>query len=786
MNLLNEKRKLLPMGEYQLGGGGGGTTQSTSTSYQTNIPEYAKPYVETMLGATQKQLFKGNPTEGGGFDITGFQPYKAYGGTYDTEGNQTSYDPGKAIAGFQPMQQQAQEGIKNMQLPGQYQQGIQGTQAAGLGAFDVANQANVGGFQNQVGGYMNPYLQQSLAPQLQMMQQQQGQQATQRAGQATQAGAFGGSRFGLQNAQAGLNDQLAQQNLVGNAYNQAFGQAQGQYNQNLQNQLSGYAGVGAAANQLAGLGGQQLQAQQGIYNAQNTAGAQQQALEQQKINQSMTDYANAQQYPLMQLGTMSNMIRGLPMQAQTTNQYVAAPNTLTQGIGAAGTAASLYNAVKAKGGVIKEMASGGITSVPKYDVGGAVENTLEDMDVEGLQRQIKESSSPSVKRMAQRLLREKQMGMAGGGIVAFYEGEIVKQPEVGASAEGRAGEVAAQQAAPGIIAAPPPPTTAKTNTVAQELGTSGLPGLLQAQLTEANTRRDRPTEDLVAEEKAAMKKANIPLVSEGQAQQRADLMAERANSKDEAERQRYMRLAQFFAKWGSTPGPTLVAGMQAVNSSVDGFVTDEKEAKKLKREIDKNIAELDNATRLEDLGLFDKARKIKQDAAKDAERINEKIIEFKSQRERDDANERKARIVAKETHDREIEKAHITGKYHLQAAGITQNSKVDAALNNAMRNEAGVEKAIQDGKEKLMKKYPNLGIIEKSTDKESQAFAAGARDEINKFNAEAKKRRDAAKQITDIYRKAKGIGEGVDLDGTGITSSATTGAKSKPISAYER
>jgi signal recognition particle GTPase len=47
---------------YMGGGGGGAPQQSTSTSYQTNIPEYAKPYVETMLGATQKQLFQGTPT----------------------------------------------------------------------------------------------------------------------------------------------------------------------------------------------------------------------------------------------------------------------------------------------------------------------------------------------------------------------------------------------------------------------------------------------------------------------------------------------------------------------------------------------------------------------------------------------------------------------------------------------------------------------------------------------------------------------------------------------------
>jgi hypothetical protein len=73
MNLLDAKRKLLPLSGYMgggSGGGGGGTQQSTNTTYQTNIPEYAKPYVETMLGATQKQLFQGNPTGDGGFDIT--------------------------------------------------------------------------------------------------------------------------------------------------------------------------------------------------------------------------------------------------------------------------------------------------------------------------------------------------------------------------------------------------------------------------------------------------------------------------------------------------------------------------------------------------------------------------------------------------------------------------------------------------------------------------------------------------------------------------------------------
>ena len=43
----------------------------TSTSYTSNIPEYLQPYAETMLGATQKQLF--NIDDKG--EVTGFRPF---------------------------------------------------------------------------------------------------------------------------------------------------------------------------------------------------------------------------------------------------------------------------------------------------------------------------------------------------------------------------------------------------------------------------------------------------------------------------------------------------------------------------------------------------------------------------------------------------------------------------------------------------------------------------------------------------------------------------------------
>jgi hypothetical protein len=73
MNIVKYLFKFLTGQQFTLyfGGGGGGTTQSTGTTYQTNIPEYAEPYVNTMLSATQKQLF-----DMSGNEITGFKPYK--------------------------------------------------------------------------------------------------------------------------------------------------------------------------------------------------------------------------------------------------------------------------------------------------------------------------------------------------------------------------------------------------------------------------------------------------------------------------------------------------------------------------------------------------------------------------------------------------------------------------------------------------------------------------------------------------------------------------------------
>ena len=344
-------------------GGGGGSAQPTqSTNYTTNIPEYARPYVENMLNATQAQIYD---SSGGGFN-----PYVPY-----------STDPTKYIAGFSPLQSYAQSGAAGLTLPSNY--GLATGQTLGTGAqlgmlapqMGMAG-ANYGAMATSpyaISSYMNPYLRSSLAPQLEEARRQYDITGAQQQAAATRAGGFGGSREALMAAENRRNMAQQMNQMIGQGYNQAFNQAQQaqQFGANLglqgqQAQAGALAQQLAAANQLAGLGGQQLQAQQGIYNLQNQLGQQQQQQQQNIINQAVQNYATAQQYPFMQLGVLNSMLRGLPMQQSSTQMYQAPPSTISQlaGLGTAGLGAlGMYNqAMGSKAGglqKVKKMAAGG-------------------------------------------------------------------------------------------------------------------------------------------------------------------------------------------------------------------------------------------------------------------------------------------------------------------------------------------------------------------------------------------------------------------------------------------
>jgi hypothetical protein len=422
------------------GGGDGGSSQPTQSNVvNTNIPEYAQPYVENMLSATQEQLF--NVDANG--NLTSLKPYTPY------SANMNDY-----VAGFSPLQQQSQAKAANLSMPGQFNTGSNLALQSGIGSGQIGTQATQAGNQyNQMAtnpyamqAFMNPYIQASLAPQLEEMQRQYGITGTQEQGAATRAGAFGGSREALMAAENQRNKNMAMNQAIGQGYDKAFQAAQQAQQfganlglQGLQTGLTGMGQAGQAGATLGQLGSSQLGAAQGIINMQNQMGQQQQAQEQQKINQAIQNYATAQQYPLMELGTMSNMLRGLPMQASTTQQYQAAPSALTQGIGIAGALGSLGQSGifggKKEGGMVNSYAEGGIAS---YDVGGAVKADLERMPTNKLQQLMSSAKGIELSQIKQ-ILNDRQQGamqeFAPGGIVAFKDRGEVEAPDYDAPAE---------------------------------------------------------------------------------------------------------------------------------------------------------------------------------------------------------------------------------------------------------------------------------------------------------------------------------------------------------------
>lgn len=343
---------------------------STSTTQTSNIPEYARPYVETMLGATQKQLFnteqKTDPTTGQtSTQITGIKPYTPY------STNMNDY-----FAGASPMQEQAYRGAASMQVAPQNQlatglAGLAGAQALGT-QYDpmMARTQNFGAGAAQQ--YMNPYAMAALQPTLNEQARQSAMQGQQQQAEAVGRGAFGGSRDALMRAERERNLGIQQGNTISQGMNTAYNNAMQQFTADQARQLQaqqaniGQQQFGAnlgmtgiqnalnAANQLGTLGQNQYQQQQGIIGLQNQLGQQQQQLEQNKINQAIQNYATGQQWGMQQLSNMNAMLRGLPLQTTSTATYQAAPSVTSQ-LAGLGTAAYGASKLAAKGGSTKDI-----------------------------------------------------------------------------------------------------------------------------------------------------------------------------------------------------------------------------------------------------------------------------------------------------------------------------------------------------------------------------------------------------------------------------------------------
>ena len=343
------------------GGGGGSPPPAQQTVTNTSIPEYARPYVENMLGKAEALT-----------DINQ-NPYQTYGG--------------ERIAGFNPTQRQAFQDVQNMQVAPQIGQGTGLAAASGLGSIGTAGQLGQVGQQyaNQATNpyaqqaYMSPYIQNALQPQLQEMQRQYDITGSRNKAAAAGAGAFGGSRDALMRAENERNKNIAMNAAIGSGYQNAFQAAQqaqqfgaGLGLQGLQGQLQGFGQAGQAAGTLGQLGQTQYGQNMGINQAQQQVGAIQQAQTQQGLDTAYQDFLKQKNYPYQQLAFMSDMTRGLPLSQTSQAMYSAPPSAVSQLGGLGMSALGIYGmsgGFKANGGMVgKGYAKGGLTYADGGDI----------------------------------------------------------------------------------------------------------------------------------------------------------------------------------------------------------------------------------------------------------------------------------------------------------------------------------------------------------------------------------------------------------------------------------
>ena len=302
---------------------------TSQTVTQTSIPEYAQPYVERMLGKAEAFTSA---------------PYQAYGG--------------QRIAGFTPLQQQAQQEAANLGPAQQLGIGTQMAGLAGLGQLGAGQQYTMQATNPYaMGAYMSPYMENALAPQMREAARQSAIQGQMDQAKAVQQGAFGGSRSAIVEAERQRNLGQLQSDIYNKGLQNAYQQAQQAQQFGATLGLQGQQGAAQTAATLGQLGQTQFGQQKDIINAQATAGAQQQALQQAQLQQQYQDFMTQKAYPQQQLAFMSDILRGAPLGQQTQQQYTAAaPSGMGQvaGLGLAALGASKAGLFGKKGGKVPD------------------------------------------------------------------------------------------------------------------------------------------------------------------------------------------------------------------------------------------------------------------------------------------------------------------------------------------------------------------------------------------------------------------------------------------------
>ena len=251
-----------------------------ATGSESSLSNWAGPYVTDMLG-------KGAAAAD--------MPYQAY--------------QGPLTAGTSALQDTAFQGIGSLAVP-----------TGAMGAFDATAAQN----------YMNPYLQAALQPQLAEMRRQSEISGLADTARLTKAGAYGGTRQAVMDAER---DRALQANIgaaAGAGYAKAFDKASDLFGKD------------------RGYGLQALAAQQ-------AAGREERAIEQEGILADRAQFEEERDFPYKQAQYMQSLLQGLPIAAQSVSY--AQPSNLSRLLSESGGILKFLESLGLGGGTPTEYGS---------------------------------------------------------------------------------------------------------------------------------------------------------------------------------------------------------------------------------------------------------------------------------------------------------------------------------------------------------------------------------------------------------------------------------------------
>lgn len=218
------------------------------------------------------------------------------------------------------------------------------------GAQQLASGASANFDPNQLAQFINPYQQLVMDRALENINRQ-GQLSQQNLqAQAVRAGAFGGSREGVQRAELARGLAETKNTAITNLLNQGYQQAMQAYDTQRARQLQGAQLGGQLAQGIGALGAQnQMLGQQDVTFAYGL-GQQQQAQQQRELDALRASQLQAAYQPYQQLGFLSDIYKGAPStQMAVTTQSAPAPSPFQQVAGLATGALATFGAINTAG-----------------------------------------------------------------------------------------------------------------------------------------------------------------------------------------------------------------------------------------------------------------------------------------------------------------------------------------------------------------------------------------------------------------------------------------------------